>query len=128
MVAGTGRHNTTDPATVTDQADRVFVSFRSPEVDPDGSDGWWVADSAWLAENMTEPTYLRYLRWAHAGPVEVDDEWEEFVNCGCANPEDVVLRVESVDGGTGIGSDTTIDVVPRKDVVEGDVETDPPAD
>jgi hypothetical protein len=66
---------------------------------------------------MAEPTYRRYLRWAHAGPVAVGEEWEEFVNCGCAAPEDVVLRVEAVDGGTAIGSETTIDVVPRKDVV-----------
>ncbi|MEF8852601.1 MAG: hypothetical protein V5A44_02880 [Haloarculaceae archaeon] len=121
MVAGTGSQNTIDPATVDDQADRVVVSFRSPEADPDGSEGWWVADSAWLAENMAEPTYRRYLRWAHAGPVSVGEEWEEFVNCGCANPEDVVLRVESVEGGSAIGSDTTIEVVPRKDIVEGTV-------
>ncbi|WP_436912243.1 hypothetical protein [Halosimplex marinum] len=111
--------NRTDPSTVEDQADRVVVSFRSPETDPDEDEGWWVADSEWLQENMTEHTYRRYLRWAHAGPVSVGDEWEEFVNCGCANPEDVILRVEAVDGGTGIGSETTIEVVPRKAVVEG---------
>jgi len=80
------------------------------------------ADSAWLEENMAEPTYRRYLRWAHAGPVDVGEEWDEFVNCGCTNPEDVVLRVEAVEGGTGIGADTTIDVVPRKKIVEGTVE------
>jgi hypothetical protein len=110
--------NTTDPSTVADQADRVVVSFRAPETDPDGSDGWWIADSEWLAENMTEYTYRRYLRWAHAGPVSVGDEWEEFVNCGCQSPEDVVLRVEQIDGGTAIGTETTIDVVPRKALVE----------
>ncbi|WP_226013409.1 hypothetical protein [Halomicrobium salinisoli] len=112
--------NTTDPATVEDQAERVLVSFRSPETDPDATDDWWVADSEWLQENMTERTYRRYLRWAHAGPVAVGDEWEEFVNCGCASPEDVILRVEAVEGGTAIGSETTIDVVSRKAVVEGD--------
>jgi hypothetical protein len=111
--------NRTDPSTVEDQADRIVVSFRSPETDPDEDDDWWVADSEWLQENMTEHTYRRYLRWAHAGPVSVGDEWEEFVNCGCANPEDVILRVEAVDSGTGVGSETTIDVVPRKAVVEG---------
>ncbi|WP_123538458.1 hypothetical protein [Halosimplex salinum] len=109
--------NLTDPSTVEDQADRVVVSFRSPETDPDEDDNWWVADSEWLRENMTEHTYRRYLRWAHAGPVSVGDEWEEFVNCGCASPEDVILRVEQVDGGSGIGSETTIDVVPRRDVL-----------
>jgi len=114
--------NTTDPATVEDQADRALVSFRSPETDPDEDDDWWVADSEWLRENMTEHTYRRYLRWAHAGPVAVGDEWEEFVNCGCASPEDTILRVEDVQGGTAIGSETTLEVVPRKDIVEDDIE------
>lgn len=120
MTTDSERVNRTDPSTVTDQADRVLVSFRSPETDPDENTGWWIADSAWLQENMTEPTYLRYLRWAHAGPVAVGDEWDEFVNCGCASPEDVTLRVERVEGGTAIGADTTIDVVSRKVVLEAD--------
>ncbi|MCU4744147.1 hypothetical protein OB955_14855 [Halobacteria archaeon AArc-m2/3/4] len=106
--------NTIDPSTVEDQADRIVVSFRSPETEPDETDDWWIADSEWLQENMTKANYLRYLRRAHAGPVSVGDEWEEFVNCGCASPEDVVLRVEEVVGGSAIGSETTIDVVSRK--------------
>ncbi|WP_415383413.1 hypothetical protein [Halosimplex sp. TS25] len=110
--------NTTDPSTVEDQADRVVVSFRSPETDPDEDDEWWIADSEWLQENMTEHTYRRYLRWAHAGPVELGDEWEEFVNCGCANPEDVILRVERIAGGSAIGSETAIEVVPRSSLVD----------
>lgn len=115
--------NKTDPSTVTDQSDRILVSFRSLDTDPDEDTGWWIADSDWLEENMTDPTYLRYLRWAHAGPVAVGDEWEEFVNCGCASPQDVVLRVERVEGGTAIGADTTIDIISRKTVVEaGDIE------
>jgi sugar phosphate isomerase/epimerase len=112
----------TDPATVENQAERIVVSFRSPETDPDETDDWWIADSEWLQESMTEHTYRRYLRWAHAGPVTVGEEFEEFVNCGCASPEDVVLRVERVDGGDAIGSETRIDVVPRKAVVDGDVQ------
>jgi hypothetical protein len=112
--------NTTDPSTVEGQASRIVVSFRSPETDPDEDDDWWVADSEWLQENMREHTYRRYLRRAHAGPVSVGDEWEEFVNCGCASPEDVILRVEEIDGGTAIGVETTIDVVSRKAIVESD--------
>ncbi|MFB6136980.1 MAG: hypothetical protein ABEJ42_01385 [Halobacteriaceae archaeon] len=108
------------PAEVTDQADRVVLSFRSPEADPDGDDGWWVADSAWLAERLAEPTYRRYLRWAHAGPVSVGEEFPEFVNCGCASPEDVVLRVEAVEGGSAIGDRTAIEVVSRRDHVGAD--------
>lgn len=119
MVAGTGHgHNRTDPATVDDPAERVVVSFRSPEADPSGSEGWWVADSAWIREKMAEDAYVRYLHWAHAGPVTAGEEWTEFVNCGCASPEDVVLRVERVEGGTAIGLDTAIDVVSRKAFLE----------
>jgi hypothetical protein len=103
---------------VADQATRVVVSFRSPDADPDGAD-WWVADSDWVREQMGERSYRRYLRWAHAGPVAVGAEWDEFVNCGCASPEDVVLRVERVEGGTAIGAETDLVVVSRKDVVDG---------
>jgi len=121
-MTGTDRAvNTTDPATVADPADRIVVSFRSPEVDADGADGWWVADSDWIVEKMAERSYRRYLRWAHAGPVAVGEEWDEFVNCGCASPEDVVLRVEAVEGGTAMGAETHIEVVPRKAVVDGAV-------
>jgi hypothetical protein len=106
--------NRTDPATVSDQAARVVVSFRSPEVEPDTLEAWPLSDSDWLAEQMDAPSYRRYLRWAHAGPVEVGDEWDEFVNCGCSSPEDVVLRVEEIHDGENIGSETTIEVVPLK--------------
>jgi len=101
-------------------ASRVLVSFRAPETDPDGGGDWWIADSAWLRENMMEERYRRYLRRAHTGPVAVGDEWEEFVNCGCASPEDVILRVERVEDGAEIGPETTIDVVSRKRVFEDD--------
>ncbi|WP_114579102.1 hypothetical protein [Saliphagus sp. LR7] len=113
--------NTTDPATVENQAKQVLVSFRSPETDPEQNDDWWIADSEWLQEGMMEHSYRRYLRWAHAGPIAVGDEWEEFVNCGCASPEDVILRVEDIEGGTAIGSETAIEVVSRKAIVEDDV-------
>lgn len=117
---GQGPVNTTDPSTVEDEADRVVVSFRSPEAELDETDDWWVADSEWLQESMTERSYRRYLRWAHAGPVTVGEEWEEFVNCGCASPEDVVLRVEQVEGGSAIGSETALEVVSRKSIVDRD--------
>lgn len=67
---------------------------------------------------MTEHTYRRYLRWAHAGPVDIGGGWEEFVNCGCANPEDVILRVEQIEGGSAIGSETTVEVVSRRSLVD----------
>jgi hypothetical protein len=115
-----GDINTTDPTTVEDQAERVVVSFRSPETDPDQDDDWWIADSDWLRENMMAQSYRRYLRWAHAGSVALGEEWDEFVNCGCASPEDVILRVEEIDGGIAIGAQTTIVVIPRKTILEED--------
>jgi hypothetical protein len=116
----TDRETATDPSPVEDQADRVLVSFRSAETVPDDTDDWWVADDEWLQENMTERTYRQYLRRAHSGRVAVGAEWDEFVNCGCASPVDVTLRVEQIEGGTAIGPGTTIDVVARKTVVESD--------
>ena len=112
--------NMTTPPAADDPADRVVVSFRSPETDPDEDEDWWVADSEWLQENMTDAIYRQYLRRAHVGPVSVGDEWDEFVNCGCASPEDVILRVERVSGGSAIGSETTIEVVSRKAVLQSD--------
>ena len=110
-----------DPATVTDQAGRVLLSYRAPEIGLEGGgDGWVLADSGWIREGMNEPSYLRYLRYAHAGPVAVGDEFDEFVNCGCASPMDVVLRVERVEGGTAIGADTDLEVVPRRDLIDDD--------
>jgi hypothetical protein len=102
----------TDPETAG-VAEHVRVSFRPPESDP-GTDGeWWVAESSWIVERMDAPSYRRYLHRAHAGPVAVGDEWDEFVNCGCASPEDVLLRVEEVVDGDAIGPETTIEVAPR---------------
>ncbi|WP_049980093.1 hypothetical protein [Halolamina rubra] len=115
-----GTTDTIDPATVEDQAERLVLSFRSPEADPDDDGTWWVADSDWLQENMNDSTYLQYLQRAHAGPVSVGEEWEEFVNCGCASPQDVVLRVEAIEGGSAIGFETTIELVSRKSVLEGE--------
>jgi hypothetical protein len=113
-----------DPATVEGQADRIVLSFRSPEAGSGDDGAWFVADSDWLRENMSDSTYLQYLQRAHAGPVTVGEEWEEFVNCGCSSPQDVVLRVESIEGGTAIGFETTIDFVSRKSVLEGEVAVD----
>jgi hypothetical protein len=108
----------TDLDEVADPATTVRLSYRVPGAAPDGDDGWELADSEWIRNGMAEPSYRRYLRYAHAGPVAVDDEFEEFVNCGCASPEDVVLRVEAVEGGSAIGRETTIEVVHRRDVLE----------
>jgi hypothetical protein len=110
-----------DPTAVADAADRILLSYRVPEASLHGDDGWELADSGWIREGMNAPSYLRYLRYAHAGTLSVGDEFEEFVNCGCASPMDVVIRVERIEGGSAMGADTALDVVPRRDVVEGEM-------
>ena len=95
-------------------ATRVRLSYRSIE----DEDGWALADSDWVREGMQEAGYLRYLKRAHEGPVAVGDEWDEFVNCGCANPTDVIVRVEAVEGGDALGEATAVAIRPRRDLVE----------
>jgi hypothetical protein len=50
--------------------------------------------------------YRSYLRRAHAGPVAVGEEWDEFLSRGCGSTRDVTLTVESVEGGEEIGDGT----------------------
>ena len=99
-------------------ADRIVLSYRSVDVDADDTE-WVLADSDWIRDGMQEESYLRYLRTVHGGPVTVGDEWEEFVNCGCASPQDVIVQVESLHGGSVLGEDTEIEIVPRKEILEG---------
>ena len=95
-------------------ARKIRLTYR-PDADPERLDeAWNVVDSDWIRERMRDGTYLTYLRRAHGGPVEVGDEWEEFVNCGCADPEDVVIRVDRVDGGTVFGEATAVEIVPAE--------------
>jgi hypothetical protein len=92
-------------------ADRVVLSF----VPVDDGDPWSGVDTEWIVDELRGDTYQQYLRRAHDGPVSVGEEWAEFVSCGCATPQDVLLRVERVEGGTALGAATTLDVRPRDD-------------
>jgi hypothetical protein len=96
---------TTEESTAV--AERVRVSYRPVD---DGGDP--VGEDDYLSESVRADTFRTYLRRAHAGPVGVGDEWDEFVNCGCGTTEDVGLRVEDVEGGSRIGDATEV-------VVEG---------
>jgi len=87
----------------TDTADRIRLSYHPVDADPDDEDDF-------LAESLREETFVTYLRRAHDGPVAVGEEWDEFVNCGCGTTEDVVLRVETVEGGSAIGESTEIEI------------------
>lgn len=95
-------------------ATRVVLSYRDVEAE---SGEWELADSNWIRERMAEDSYLKFLKRVHEGPVAVGDEWEEFVNCGCASPQDVIIRVEDIEGGEALGMDTEIEILPRRDVV-----------
>lgn len=112
-----------DPEMVDDQATQVRLSYRLPDRNPAGDDGWALADSGWVQEGLEAPSYRRYLRHAHAGPIEEGTEWQEFINCGCASPMDVVLRVESVFDGTAIGDSTAFEIVHRSTVVDREAPT-----
>jgi len=95
-------------------ATRVVMSYRA--VDADEGD-WPVADSDWLRDAVEKSTFRTYQKRAHGGSIAVGDEFEEFVNCGCASPQDVVLRVEEVVEGTALGKETEIEMRPRRDFV-----------
>ncbi|GCF14496.1 hypothetical protein Harman_24310 [Haloarcula mannanilytica] len=93
-------------------ADRIVLSFAPSAA---GGDPWSGVDTEWIVDELRGDAYRQYLRRAHGGPVTVGDEWSEFVSCGCATPQDVVLRVERVEGGTVLGDTTTLDIHPRDD-------------
>jgi len=97
---------------MTPVADRIVLSFAHSTAD---GDPWSDVDTEWIADELRADSYQQYLRRAHGGPVSVGDEWAEFVSCGCATPQDVVLRVERVEGGTALGDATTLEVQPRND-------------
>ncbi|WP_207587638.1 hypothetical protein [Halomontanus rarus] len=66
-----------------------------------------------VQRELTTPSYRGYLRKARGGRVAVGDEWSEFVSCGCGTTEDVDLRVERVEGGSAIGTETEFEFVSR---------------
>lgn len=101
-----------------DAADRIVVSYRAPGVDAGSAEG------GWIERELDSRHFRRYLRTAHAGPVAVGDEFEEFVSRGCGRPRDVVLRVEAVEGGTALGGPTALSFVPREGDGRPDGETD----
>ncbi|MFB6224149.1 MAG: hypothetical protein ABEH86_10825 [Haloarcula sp.] len=88
-------------------AERIVLSFTPDE------DSWSDVDTDWILDELRDDSYQQYLRRVHDGPVSVGEEWTEFVSCGCATPQDVVLRVERVEGGTELGQETALAVSPR---------------
>ncbi|MFB6198539.1 MAG: hypothetical protein ABEI52_09785 [Halobacteriaceae archaeon] len=68
--------------------------------------------SSTVPQELERDSYRAYLRRSKRGDVSEGEEWSEFVNCGCGDVEDVVLRVEDVDDGT-IDDETEFEFVAR---------------
>ncbi len=66
-----------------------------------------------IGEALEEPSYRRYLRRAHEGPVAPGEEWTEFVSGGCGSRTEVSLRVGAVEDGSRVGEETEFEFVSR---------------
>lgn len=100
------------PARVTDAparvASRIRLSYRA--ADAAGSDG--LPTDSLVHERIQERSFRTYLRRVHAGEVTPGAEWAEFVNCGCGSVTDVVIRVDGLVGGSVLGDETEVELVP----------------
>jgi len=61
---------------------------------------------------LDDSTFQSSLRRAHDSASE-GDVWEEFLGTGCGSTQDVVLRVEHVEGGAKLAPDTRIEYSER---------------
>lgn len=70
--------------------------------------------SEWGRWQLEERSFKAYLRRTH-DTVAVGDTWTVFLDVGCCGDTyDVPLRIESVEGGTMIGDETTIEYEERE--------------
>lgn len=70
--------------------------------------------SEWGRRQVETPHFRAYLRKT-LDIVSQGEQFEEFVGVGCCgNSLDVPLRIETTDGGTRIGPETTIEYVVRE--------------
>jgi len=70
--------------------------------------------STWGREIVEDRPFRAYLRKAH-DTVAPGDQWEEFAGVGCCGSAlDVPLRVETVEGGTALTTDTEIRFTTRE--------------
>jgi len=77
------------------EADRIRLRY-SP-----GSDD--------VGDALRTESFTQFLRRSRQGRVAVGDEWAEIVNDGCGRTKDVTLYVETVNGGTTVGSGTELE-------------------
>lgn len=72
----------------------------------------------WSRDQLDADRFRGYLRRT-LGAVAVGDVTEVFVDVGCCgNSPDIPLRVEAVEGGERVGTETRIDFVAREASVE----------
>jgi len=63
---------------------------------------------------LNQDYYRKYLKKVHDSAA-VGDEWDEFTDVGCCGSQmDLPLRVEAVEGGARVGSDTAIAYTERE--------------
>lgn len=75
--------------------------------------------SEWSHRQVSADRYRNYLRKVFATPV-AGDESEEFVDVGCCgNSLRFTVRVEAVEGSGETTADTVVDLVERREDVEG---------
>ena len=69
--------------------------------------------SSWGRDIVEGSPFRAYLSKAH-DRVDAGDRWEEFVGVGCCGSAlDVPLRVETVEGGSALTEETTIEFTVR---------------
>jgi hypothetical protein len=65
-------------------------------------------------DRIEEEYFKKWLRKTR-DTAAVGDLWEEFTDVGCCGSKmEVPLRVEEVDGGSGIGAETAIEYAQRE--------------
>jgi hypothetical protein len=70
--------------------------------------------STWGRDIVQDRPFRAYLRKAH-DTVTAGDRWTEFVGVGCCGSAlDVPLRVERVDGGSELSSETAFEFTVRE--------------
>jgi hypothetical protein len=84
-----------------DTADRITLSFPA-DIGKHGR------------KRLGQDYYKGWLRKTHDA-VAVGDEWDEFTDVGCCGSQmDLPLRVEAVEGGSRVGSETVIEYTERE--------------
>jgi len=85
----------------TDVAARVVLSFPA-DVGHHGR------------KRLRQDYYKQWLRKTH-DDVDSGEEWDEFTDVGCCGSRmDLPLRVETVEGGSRVGPETTIEYTERE--------------